>query len=256
MRINEIKREAHRLKRRIEKQPRIRKFHGRRVVGAGQWKWGDWSKLPDRYNILIVYGKSVPEDYLRDYAELLEKLEDPTYARMVCCTSCVIHQAQDAKKELDRHDRYWQDNGGEAAKESWYKEVGETIASNFRKDDAMRQVEWRIYNELAEANNRTCEVMNYFRCPYGDEWRKLLQDGHDASLLWQHIYWYDIHWNPSTTYTPAASEMRWYHYNEPPIIDVKSYDDIIRAIDDGRLDKIITEHLRYVKETSREIWAL
>jgi hypothetical protein len=76
--INEIKREAHRLKRTIEKQPRIWKFHGRRVVRAAEWKRGDWTKLPDEYNILIVHGKSVPEDYLRDYVALMEKLEDPT----------------------------------------------------------------------------------------------------------------------------------------------------------------------------------
>ena len=70
MKINEIRREVHRLKRTIEKQPRIWKFHGRRVVNADEWKWGDWSKLPDSYSILIIYGKSVPDDYLRDYAEL------------------------------------------------------------------------------------------------------------------------------------------------------------------------------------------
>jgi hypothetical protein len=255
MRINEIRREAHRLKRRIEKQPRIWEFHGRRVVRSDEWKWGDWTKLPDEYNILIVYGKSVPEDYLRDYAALLEKLEDPTYARMVCW-SCVIHEAQYAKKELDRHERYWQENGGEAAKEAWYREVGEQIASEFRKDDAMREVEWRIYNELAEAKNRTCEVMNFFHCPYGDAWRKLLQDGRDAHLFWQQITWYDEHWNGSPYSEPTPSELRWYHLNEPPIIDVTSYDDIIRAIDDGRLDKIIDEHIRYMKETNRENWAL
>jgi hypothetical protein len=255
MRINQIRREAHRLKRRIENQPRIWKFHGRRVVHADEWKWGDWTKLPDEYHILIAYGKNVPEDYLRDYAALLQKLEDPTYAHMTCW-SCAIHRAQYAKKELDRHERYWQQSGGETAKEAWYKEVGEPKASEFRKDDAMREVEWRIYNELAEAKNRTCEVMNFFHCPHGEEWHQLLQDGHDASLLWQHIYWYDNHWNHSTTYTPAASDMKWYHYNEPPIIDVRSYDDIIRAIDDGRLDKIIDEHLRYMKEEDRAIWAL
>jgi hypothetical protein len=253
MRINEIRREAHRLKRRIEKQPRIWKFHGRRVVRAGQWKWGDWSKLPDRYNVLIVYGKSVPEDYLRDYAGLLDKLEDPTYARMVCCTSCVIHQAQGAKKELDRHDRYWQENGGEAAKERWYQEAGEPYTSSFRKDDAIRQVEWRIYNELGEANNRTCEAMNFYHCPYGDAWRQLLQDGHDAHWLWQQIKWYDHHWNRNHTTTPTASEMKWYHYDELSIIDVTDYDDIVRSIDDGRLDKIIDEHTRYMKETKRKI---
>jgi len=74
--------------------------------------------------------------------------------------------------------------------------------------------------------------------------------------LWQHIQWYDYHWNRSLTFTPAASERKWYHYDEPPIIDVTSYDDIIRAIDDGRLDRIIDEHTRYMKETNCEIWNL
>lgn len=254
MRINEIKREAHRLKRTIDRQPRIWKFHGRRVVHAEEWKWGDWTKLPDKYSILIVYGKTVPEDYLRDYAELLEKLEDPTYGKAVCW-GCVIQRAQDAKKELDRHTRYWQENGGEAAKERWYEEAGEPYTSSFRKQDAMRQVEWRIYNELAEANNRTCEIMNFFRCPYGDGWRQLLQDGHDAHRFWEQIAWYDHHWNPSHTSTPSARELKWYHFDEPSIIDVTSYDDIVKAIDDGRLDKIIDEHTRYMKETGREIWA-
>jgi hypothetical protein len=251
MRISEIRREADRLKRTIERQPRILEFHGRRVVRADEWKWVDWSRLPDSYNMLIVYGKSVPEDYLRDCAELLEKLEDPTYARLVC-SSCVITEAQDAKKKLDGENLYWQKNGGEAAKESWYKEVGEPKASSFRKQDAIQQVKWRIYNELAEANNRTCEVMNFLRCPYGETWRKLLQDGHDAHLLWQQITWYDEHWNGNPYSTPSRSEQRRYHLNEPPTIDVTSYDDIIRAIDDGRLDKIITEHLRYMKETDRK----
>ena len=36
----------------------------------------------------------------------------------------------------------------------------------------------------------------------------------------------------------------------------KSYDDILRSIDDGRLDKIINEHKRYMKETGCEIWNL
>ncbi|MGA2239692.1 MAG: hypothetical protein ABSG74_10820 [Candidatus Bathyarchaeia archaeon] len=62
--------------------------------------------------------------------------------------------------------------------------------------------------------------------------------------------------NRSHTYTPAASDHEWYHYNEPPIIDVTSYDDVTRAIEDGRLDKIIDEHKRYMKETHAEIWNL
>lgn len=116
-------------------------------------------------------------------------------------------------------------------KERWCQEVSEPCRSSFRKEDAMRLVEWRIYNELAEANDRTCQIMNYFRCPHGEGWRELVQDGHDAYRLWEEIKWYDTHWNRSISYTPAASEMKWYHYDEPPIMDVKSCEDIIRASD-------------------------
>ena len=56
-----------------------------------------------------------------------------------------------------------------------------------------------------------------------------------------------------SAYFPAL-EMKWYHFNQPPIIDVTNYDDIIRALEDGQLDKIIDEHLRYMKETKREVW--
>jgi hypothetical protein len=255
VRIEQIRREAKRLEKKIRSQPRILRFRGRRVVHADEWKWGDWTRLPDSYSILIVYGKSVPEDYLRDYAALMEKLQDPTYGKTICW-SCAIHRAQDAKKELDRHDQYWQEHGGEAAKAQHYQELGEPYASDFQREDEIRHVEYRIYNELAEANNRTCEVLNYFHCPYGDERGQLLEDGDGANRLWQHIYWYDIHWNRSISYTPGASDMKWYHFDEPSIIDVTNYDDIIRAIDDGRLDRIIDEHTRYMKETGCEIWNL
>jgi hypothetical protein len=133
--------------------------------------------------------------------------------------------------------------------------VSKANATVFRRQDAMQHAEWRIFNELAAANDRTCKVVNYFHCPYGDAWRQLQQDGYDAHRLWEHIEWYNRHWNLDTSYTPAASDMKWYHFNEPPIIDVTNYDDIILAIEDGRLDKIIDEHTRYMKETDREVWA-
>ena len=120
----------------------------------------------------------------------------------------------------------------------------------------MQHAEWRTFNELAAANDRTCKVVNYFHCPYGDAWRQLQQDGYDAHRLWEHIEWYNRHWNLDTSYTPAASDMKWYHFNEPPIIDVTNYDDIMEPIEDGRLDRIIDEHTRYMKETDREIWPL
>ena len=49
--------------------------------------------------------------------------------------------------------------------------------------------------------------------------------------------------------------MKWYHVNEPSIVGVTNYDDVIQAIEDGRLNKIIDEHTRYMKEPDREVWA-
>jgi DNA-binding LytR/AlgR family response regulator len=42
--------------------------------------------------------------------------------------------------------------------------------------------------------------------------------------------------------------MKRYHFGEPNITDVTSYDDIFKALNDGRLEKIIEEHKKYMKE--------
>ena len=79
-------------------------------------------------------------------------------------SECAIDRAQRARKEIDREDRYWLEQG-EGGKEAFYRDCDPQNAKVFQKQDAMREVEWRIYNELAAARNRTCEVVNYFRCP-------------------------------------------------------------------------------------------
>jgi hypothetical protein len=71
--------------------------------------------------------------------------------------------------------------------------------------------------------------------------RKRRRQSYDAHLFWEHIEWYNRHRNLDTSCTPVASEPKWYRFNEPSIIDVTSYDDILRAIDDGRLDRIMDE---------------
>ena len=256
MRIEEIRREMGRLQRRVEQQPRVWRFRGRRVVRVMEWEYEDWSKFPDAYSIFIMVNpKSAPADWYRDYIALMVKLEDPLYGRMRCST-CAIHEAQRVKEEIERHEKRWRDEGGESARESFYNEVGEMHAREFRKQDAMREVERRVFNELGGAENRTCDIINHFHCPYMEERDRLQEDGYDAYRLWCHVDWYDEHWNRSTTHTPAGSDMKWYHFDEPPIIDVTDFEDLDRAIDDGRLHRIVQEHLRYMKETDREIWAL
>jgi hypothetical protein len=71
-----------------------------------------------------------------------------------------------------------------------------------------------------------------------------------------HLQWYDRHWNRHSTFTPSSDEVKWYHWGEPSIIDLTSYQDILKALKDGRLDKIIDEHKKYMKETGCSAWAL
>ena len=61
--------------------------------------------------------------------------------------------------------------------------------------------------------------------------------------------WYDSHWNRTRTFSPAACEMKWYHYDEPRVIDVTSYEDVMKATEDGRLLKILEEFKKHEKET-------
>jgi hypothetical protein len=110
-----------------------------------------------------------------------------------------------------------------------------------------------MYNELGEANDRTCNVVNYFKCPYGEERRKLIDNGSLASETWQHIEWYDEHWHKNSR-SALNADLKWYHYGEPEIINITSLDDIEKAMEDGRFDKIIEEHERYMKETGRKIY--
>jgi len=246
MTMNSMRRETEKLKKKIKQAPKILKFRGRRVVHSADWTWADWTKLPGEFIPLMINPHSTPPEWYRDYLALMHELQDPLYGGEICW-NCAIYQAESAKKEIDRSTKYWEEEGGEVSKE---------IRVSIEKDEALRDVEWRVYNELGEANNRTCKVVNYFKCPYGEQRRQLIENGTLAYKIWQHIKWYNHHWNNNHTTTPAKSEMKWYHYGEPGIIDVTSLDDIVKAMEDGRFDKIVEEHERYMKETGREIYAI
>lgn len=243
MTMNSMRREAEKLKKKIEQAPRIRKFRGRRVVHAVDWEWADWTKLPGEFIPLMINSDSTPPGWYRDYLALMGELQDPLYGSEICW-NCAIHQAQHTKKEIDSNTKYWAKEKGKVSKE---------IRLGVERNEALRDVEWRVYNELGEANNRTCKVVNYFKCPYGKERRDLIENGSLASEIWENIKWYDQHWNKDDTFKAPESEVKWYHYGEPEIINVTSLDDVVKALEDGRYEKIEEEHERYMKETGRKI---
>jgi hypothetical protein len=169
------------------------------------------------------------------------------------CWDCVVPDAVSLRKEVEASEQRKKENeeAMKSAEPSWVtKEMHEFYRRpDVVRDDKMRRVKLRFYEDVGGAEGKSCEVKNKYACPYGEASEQLIEDGMLAKFVWQEIEWYNRHWNPSHTCIPAQNEMKWYHYGEPSIVDVTSYDDVIKAIEDGRLERIMEEHERYMKET-------
>jgi len=176
------------------------------------------------------------------------------------CYDCSVTEAMDLRSEIEQQEKFRRDIEEQMKQKepSW---ITQGSYKNLRKPDVVRVYKMVIaklglYEEVGLAKDKSCKVRNKYRCPYGEHSEKLILRGMVAYSLWEHIRWYDYHWNKSGTYHPDSAERKWHHYGEPSIIDVTSYKDIREAIMDGRLDKITKEHERYMKEMGVESWAL
>ena len=125
------------------------------------------------------------------------------------------------------------------------------------RNEGFNRVELRLYEEMGGAEGKKCDVENIFWCPYEEEGLDLVERGrHAKEDIWCHLWWYDRHWNRSSIYSPAGVDMEWYHFDEPGIVDVASFGDVLKAIEDGRMGKIIEVHERYMKAKGYSKWAL
>ena len=238
-----IKKQIGQLKKKIEKSPRVLRFRGKRVVSVDSWQLEDWTTFPDQYHIGFSLWLHPPDDWWNDYVDLLWRLEDSTYAWQVCM-SCAIHNAQGMKQVIDRAKEHWAKQGG---KQKFYDCCEKAEAEKFRLNDAIEQMKFRILNEQAGANDRTCDVLNFFNCPYGKEYLTLIKAGGAAQELFTNLDWYHTHWHRDLNSIPSQSEMKWYHYSDSEIIDLTNFEDVKKAAEDGRVRKIATEREAYSK---------
>jgi hypothetical protein len=166
---------------------------------------------------------------------------------------CVVPDAMSLRKEIEESEQRRRENEErmKSAEPSWTtKDMHEYYTRpDVVRSDKMMRVKLRLYEEESGARGKSCVVKNKYRCPYGEGSEQLIEVGRLAKFMCREIEWYDHHWNPSPTYRPSVQDMKWYHYGEPGIIDVTSYDDVVKAIEDGRLEKIIKEHKKYMEET-------
>jgi hypothetical protein len=176
------------------------------------------------------------------------------------CRHCAVREAVRLRKRAEEYARVLREveelmrqPGPSDVTRDWHMHL--TRPETVRREK-MTLVELRLYEELGGAEGKSCEDENRYNCPHGMESDRLIEEGALVEALWRHVWWYDMHWNRSSTHTPPRDELRWYHYDEPGILDVTSYEDLLEALDDGRMTKILEEHRKYMEETGREAWAL
>ena len=91
-------------------------------------------------------------------------------------------------------------------------------------------------------------MVNRFRCPYGEKAKKLVKWGRLARFAWWMIKWHNLYWKGSSSVIPSECDSKCYHLGEPSIMDMADYDDVVKALYDGRMARIMREYERYEKE--------
>ena len=109
----------------------------------------------------------------------------------------------------------------------------------------MANVKLEFLEAEGGAKGKVCEARNKYMCPYGEKSSELIELGAPVAYLWELIEFYNLHWNGSSSYTPSPCQAKWYHTGEPGILDVTSREDILKALEDGRISQIADEHKRY-----------
>jgi len=224
----------------------IKMWRGKRVValeGWNEWKPGAFKVFPDSF---IPIAGDAPDEWVNDWVDLLTELKDPGLGNHRCF-DCVIRKASELRVEVEERRRLRDEN-----RDFYERELSSEKSREFERQDRLKVTEYRLYNDVGGEEGRVCpldeEKRDFFKCPFGDEAEALVEDGRAVQALWRHLKWYDYrHWQLSTRVTAG---------DETPLVDPADYNDILKAIDDGRFEKVIEEHEAYMKETNNPIWAL
>jgi hypothetical protein len=121
------------------------------------------------------------------------------------------------------------------------------FSSEARRSAKMANVELDFLEVEGGAKGKACAVRNMYLCPFGEGSSELIGLGVPVAMLWALIEFYDGHWNGSSSFTPSPSDAKWYHMGEPGILDVTSRQDILDALEDGRIRRIAEERKRFTE---------
>lgn len=159
--------------------------------------------------------------------------EDKGYGEAIC-GNCAIKLVQEAEREIKEHEQKGEKTGHESLRKAIPDESAQTA-----REEAKRVLRHAFYDDGAGANGRTCQVVNFFKCPYRNERDELIKSGRIFRESWNHLEWYERHWYNNHISNPAEDEKKWYHWNEPKTIDLTNPDDVVKSLEDGRYDRAV-----------------
>jgi hypothetical protein len=197
----------------------------------------------ERFTVALLRRNLSLEGFKAEYFDS----EFEFYGR-VFCRDCAVPQAMYLREYLQklRERAEWLEGKLKSEDSDFWLSLQETYNDPKQvRHDKMVAVELEFMEKEGEAEGKTCTARNKYLCPYGAEALMLVRIGSAVRFAWKLVKFYDEHWNGSSTVTPSADEAEWYHFDEPGILDVTSYDDILRAFDDGRIEKIRDEYVEF-----------
>lgn len=170
----------------------------------------------------------------------------------ISCWDCLVSEAMYLREFLVKLEQAKKENE-EEMKKSEPSSLTVDMYRHYRRPEVMRtdkmiEVHLKFLEEFALTEGKTCTVENKHFCPYGARCKQLIRYGWETWALWEYVEWYDEHWNGSLYSEPRPKDLEWYHFGEPKMIDVTDYEDIVKALDDGRMERIVKEYARYKKE--------
>jgi hypothetical protein len=174
------------------------------------------------------------------------------YGRLLCL-DCEVPEAVYLRKYL----RDLEKSNIEVAKDyksnpgdTFYSSIYENrLSPQAIRDEKMKRVELEFLELYGGTEGKTCEERNKCLCPYGAKSLELLELGHRVKMLWEIVEYYHRYWHSSNFSSSSKNGYEWYHTDEEGFLDVTSREDLLKAVEDGRIERIAEERRKHDEAT-------
>jgi hypothetical protein len=207
----------------------------------------DYEEEVERFTVVLLKRNLSLEGLKTEYFEQ----EFGYYGRMFC-GHCSVPAATHLREYIAKLEELaaWieKQKSMEPNDSYWMKLYDSPFSAETSKSAEMARVQLRFLEVDGAAEGKACAVRNKYLCPYGKKSRELVKRGDMVRYLWLLIEFYDRHWNNLKGYKTPLREAKSCQVGDSSLLEVTSRDDILKALEDGRMDKIVEEFRKHNKK--------